>query len=407
MSFAAPPWRPLLDGDLAAQATDTIDAIVRAVSPLRFTDVTLARGACGSALLFHYLDAAHPSGGHRAMAERHLDDAIEGLTAAELPAGLYHGFTGVAWTAQHLRRDGDDDLNDDIDPIIFECLSRPWSLYDLIGGVVGLGVYATERAALPCLARAVDRLREMAVPRGAGLTWFTSPEDLGPKVRSRAPDGWYNLGVAHGVPGVIALVAAAVARGLPALDLLDAAVAWLLSKEISTGAEVTFPYCEVVGDVPDPARIAWCYGDPGIAVTLLGAARSVGNRAWEEKALAIARRAAQRSLETSGVLDAGLCHGAAGVAHLFNRMFQLTGDDLLGEAARTWFARTLAMRRPGIGLAGYRTFEPERTGAQWVDDPSVFTGVAGIALALLAAVSPVDPVWDRLLLASLPAAEDR
>jgi lantibiotic biosynthesis protein len=34
----------------------------------------------------------------------------------------------------------------------------------------------------------------------------------------------------------------------------------------------------------------------------------------------------------------------------------------------------------------------------WTGDPGFLTGAAGIGLALLAAVSPVEPEWDRLLL---------
>jgi hypothetical protein len=38
----------------------------------------------------------------------------------------------------------------------------------------------------------------------------------------------------------------------------------------------------------------------------------------------------------------------------------------------------------------------------WTDDRSFLTGVGGIALALLAAVAPVEPAWDRLLAISVP-----
>ena len=48
-----------------------------------------------------------------------------------------------------------------------------------------------------------------------------------------------------------------------------------------------------------------------------------------------------------------------------------------------------------------------RTGAAdgaptWVDDAGLLTGAAGIALALLAAATPVEPAWDRMLLTSIP-----
>src|SRR5262249_41487720 len=151
-------------------------------------------------------------------------------------------------------------------------------------------------------------------------------------------------------------------------------------------------------------------GDLSVAAALLVAGRCAGLPAWEREGLAIARRAAGRPPEESGVRDAGLCHGAAGVGHLFNRMYQATGGPTLGAAARSWFRRTLAMRRPGRGVGGYQAFRPDLgADAAWVDDPGILTGAAGIALALLAAITPVEPAWDRSLLLSAPprAGEDK
>ena len=39
---------------------------------------------------------------------------------------------------------------------------------------------------------------------------------------------------------------------------------------------------------------------------------------------------------------------------------------------------------------------------EWRDDPGFLNGAAGIGLVLLAAASPLEPEWDRVLLASLP-----
>jgi hypothetical protein len=62
------------------------------------------------------------------------------------------------------------------------------------------------------------------------------------------------------------------------------------------------------------------------------------------------------------------------------------------------------MRRPGKGIAGFQSYYPAAepgAGVLWVDDASFLTGAEGIGLALLAAISPLEPAWDRLLLASL------
>ena len=106
------------------------------------------------------------------------------------------------------------------------------------------------------------------------------------------------------------------------------------------------------------------------------------------------------------IRDAGLCHGAAGLAHLFNRMFQTTGDERLAEAARFWFQWTLSFRQPGEGIAGFRSWKMDPGGeTSWQTDSGLLEGAPGIGLALLAAVSPVEPAWDRVFLVSLRTPE--
>src|SRR5262249_10220302 len=150
-----------------------------------------------------------------------------------------------------------------------------------------------------------------------------------------------------------------------------------------------------------PARLAWCYGDPGIAAALLWAARCVGEPAWEEEARAIARRAAGRPPDQAGVVDAGLWHGACGLGPLFNRLSQATGDEGRAGAARFWFERALAMRRPGRGIGGYEAWLPGVGGQDWVGEAGLLNGAAGIALALLAATTATEPAWDRVLLVAV------
>jgi lantibiotic modifying enzyme len=162
-----------------------------------------------------------------------------------------------------------------------------------------------------------------------------------------------------------------------------------------------------VGSAPDKpymaARLSWCYGDIGIACALLYAARCVQNMVWEKEALAIGRRAALRSFEDSGVQDATICHGAAGVLHMFNRLFQATGEDVFKDAARKWLQRTLNLRQPGIGVAGYRTLVvDEQQNAYWESMSGLLLGAAGIGLAMLATIARREPLWDRPMLISVP-----
>jgi hypothetical protein len=229
---------------------------------------------------------------------------------------------------------------------------------------------------------------------------------LPPSYRTESPRGFYNLGLAHGVPGVIALLGGACAAGVAvdaAMPLLEETVAWLLEQRLPEGERSWFGYWVGPDVVPQGSRLAWCYGDLGIAAALLYSARCVGEATWERAAVSIASAAAARPPEQAGVVDAGLCHGSAGVAHLFNRLYQATGEEELASAARFWFTRTLAFQQAGRGIAGFSAWAQSRGGEMaWVDEPSFLCGAAGIGLALLAATTPVAPDWDRTLMVAIP-----
>ena len=413
-------WRPLLAGDSAAQARDAVRAIaadlaVQAEAP----GPTIAGGDSGLAVFYAYLEDALPGEGFGRRAEETLERAMEALESQSLSPCLYSGFPGIAFAVEHLQRrfyggEDDEDLNEAIDELLAERLAAGgWRReYDLIYGLVGLGVYALERlprtSAAVCLARVVDRIEELAVHTAAGVTWHTPRQLLGAGTYLQAADGIFNLGMAHGIPGVIALLAEAVAAGVEAgraRALLAGAVSWLLAQKLPPGFGSTFSGAVGDGLGPERSRLGWCYGDLGIAAALLLAARAASEPDWEREALEIARRSARRrSTEDSDVVDSGLCHGAAGVAHVFDRLFQATGEAELGNAARWWYEWMLDARRPGQGIGGFRAWEPETPDGPffWRSNPGFLSGAAGIGLALLAAVSPREPAWDRLLLTAIP-----
>jgi lantibiotic biosynthesis protein len=406
-------WRPLLEGALEDRAWESVQAIVNDLEiGHSVVEPSLAGGTTGLAVFHGYLAQTERGQDQAAIARRYLERATGALADNPTSASLYAGLTGAGWAIAHLQGripglDGEQDLAE-IDEVLLNHLDQsPWGDdYDLISGLVGFGVYALERlprpAAAACLERVVDRLAETAERRPEGITWWTNPAWLLPETREKYPSGYYNLGLAHGVPGVIALLGQACAARVAvdkARPLLEQAVRWLLAQPGPGGFDSW-----IVPGVPKAAtRLAWCYGDPGIAAALLGAARCLDEPDWERAALAIAGRAAERPPEQAGVVDAGLCHGAAGLGHLFNRIFQATGEPQFAEAARFWFERTLGTRQTERGIGGYSAWGPGVDDKMaWVDDPGLLTGAAGIALALLAATTPIEPAWDRMLLLAIP-----
>lgn len=413
-------WKPLLMGEDAGKASEILRSIEvsleRAIPVVQ--EPSLSSGYTGLALFHGYMAAAYGEAHATDIAERRLDTALDLAPRYSLPMGLFGGWTGIAWTTHHLQSllegTASEEANAEFDATLEDLVqTRPWRWeYDLIHGLLGLGCYAADHPDRTFRGRVlraiIARLAEVALEREDGLTWLTIPDPLSGRRGSIPTDGYFCMGLAHGVPGVVGFLARILAadddigreRG-EAERLLVGAVAWLLANKRPDDGGSVFPYRLAATEPDNSARSAWCYGDPGVAVALFAAARARKREDWEREAIRIAERDCARPFEYSGVVDAELCHGAAGLGHLYNRLYQATGNLTFARAARDWFQRVLAMCRPGEGVAGFSSWWPEA--GEWQAESGFLTGVAGIGLALLAAISSLVPEWDRLLLLSLPS----
>jgi hypothetical protein len=420
---AACRWRPLLSGPAGRRALRTVDAIAESIAPLApgERDPSLAGGQAGLAVLYAWL--AEGGRGPRAadLARQCLDRAIEAVATDAMGSSFWEGFPGIAWATEVVDRTlnggaggGDATVdNDAVDDALLQLLSQPrqWPApHDLVFGVTGLGVYALERfpraSAAECLHHVVARLEASARRDPHGIFWWTQP--LG--IRQRAdredyPSGRADLGMAHGAAGAIGLLGALCGSGVERTTvrpLLEGAVSWLLAQAVATESGPTFPLWLAPDLDPVPARSAWCYGDPGVAAALWMAARGAGKPAWAREAVALACRSAERPVTEAGVVDAGFCHGTAGLAHLYNRLYQVTGEPRLGRAAVHWLERTLEwcdLARAGGG--SWVAPNPDPGQGPW-SGIELTRGAVGVALVLLAAATPIEPSWDRMFLLSAP-----
>jgi lantibiotic modifying enzyme len=395
--------------DAASAAVDDIaQALLRGdCEPVG--DASLATGHTGLALFFGCLAAARQDEALADAASDRLSDALRTAAGASLGAGLHSGLTGVCWGTRYLDEllsgEPETDATRDLDEWLIQALGSPsWDApFDLMYGLAGIACYAADHSERDIGSRLaaplVGRLESLAASERGGLTWRLPAARLPEAKRALcSAEGYTDLGVAHGIAGVIGALARLCAADLEAgraRRLLDGAVAWLLASRRAAESGSTFSYFSFQ-DVS--CRSAWCYGDPGIAAALLLAAEAAGEPPWRDEAVAIARRDCARPLEDAQVLDAELCHGAAGLGHLYNRLYQATGDETFAAAARSWMERTLAMRRPGAPAGGFHNYWQETDA--WHSEAGLLVGASGVGLGLLAATTALAPGWDRCLLLS-------
>jgi lantibiotic biosynthesis protein len=283
-----------------------------------------------------------------------------------------------------------------------------------VGGLVGYGIYALEH---PCrkfggemIAQVMRHLTDCSTKIVDGITWKTPPRLLPPHQRELFPNGYHNLGLAHGIAGIVGLLSRCIEADFHADQaklLLSLTIRWLLevrqsveAREQSSGNNFYFPdWLESKGSRP----LAWCYGDLGMSVVLCRAGQACGIPKWRELALLIARDCADRKGLKSAVVDMGLCHGSAGAALIFLRLWQHTGEETFADACRYWVSRTLEMRKPEFKYsAGVFSLEGIGDNRSQVEKGGYMTGAAGVGLALLACMTNCTARWDAPMLTDLP-----
>ena len=357
-----------------------------------------ASGKCGQAILFCHESMRRNDDELLKHVRQLLDEVWEKVAQQTLSIDLFSGLSGIAWSIDHLcTMLGNEtlgiscDFSDELDMLIVHALSsrpnvRSIQHFELVSGLAGIGIAALERT--PNKSTAViyrlvaDRLRAISEPVGdlAQITWHT-PVRLMSSDRERGlyPNGNYNLGLAHGVPGVIALLGIAAQRQMasPAdLDLLVQSVEWLLAQSHLPDA-LSFSYC--VGDNRD-ARTAWCYGDMGVAIGLTQAALGLNDTRLRSTAVDLAAKSVTRAKGSTGVMDAGLCHGSFGVAHVCSRFYDLTNEERFATARENWLAVSFEQFACTPDEGVFRSFDP--INQRWKVDYSLLTGMVGSGLVL-------------------------
>lgn len=419
--FEAPLETAVLEGGTRSTALAALQAVAEdlpAALPRKPSDLPPSHASeyvwslASAGLFFTYLARAEiVDGDHEAIVNEILDAAIR-LTEeiADVRPSLYGGVAGLGWTIHHVGRllgGWDPEATEVLDTELLaylEHLSPSTSPFDLMGGLVGLGVYGLEAENRRLVELVVEHLAALSEESPEGLSWWTPPEVGG---RAFFASGHFNLGLAHGVAGVLAFLADVHEAGIAEVQgLLSGAARWLRRQKLSGGERRTFPWA-VAPDQPPLAWAfdpGWAYSDAGIAFGLFRAGQVLEDPGVTGEALVIGEREA-RELASVPVRNPGIGYGPAGYVRIFTRWFEHTGRQVFRGAARQSLGDLLALRQPGKGIGGFVTID--RSGRERGVDPSFLSGASGIGLVLLAACSPVEPLWDRLLLLSPPVIHSR
>jgi len=443
------PWTPVLPPELTARAMAVVRSVAErlqdqhrvglavAAAPrqtslprtIRWLSPTLAQGDAGIALTCAYLDSCLANEGWDRIGHDYLTVAAEGAEGLpHLSTGMFGGLAGLAFAGWSLSRGATryrrllTVLDDTLLPQVTaqaDSLARLTSdgvsvgEFDVISGLSGIGAYLLHRREDPGAAMALEAaLRSfvaLTADSGNRPRWWTPAHLLGDEeMAALYPHGNLNCGLAHGVPGPLALMALAISHGIVVSgieDAVDRLADWLVEHRADDGWGVNWPYAisltqegspDPSASADAPSRAAWCYGAPGVARALWLAGLARDRPEWRNLAIEAMEAVYRRPIAARQIDSPTFCHGVAGLLQVTLRFANDTRLPVFTEAATALTEGLLSAYEPD-SLLGYRNWEP---GGNRVDHAGLLDGAPGVVLTLLTASNDVEPSWDRAFLLS-------
>jgi len=319
-----------------------------------------------------------------ARAAKHLTRAIAINDSVPSNSSLYKGTTGLGWAVQIFDEPGRLPWREEfLQYLDFELASALRASdeieLDIVNGFAGIMIYALAREQCapgyaPMWTVIADKVFQI-------FSHWMQIIDYGAEASE-----YRNLGLAHGIPGVISVAAAAAARGLlspQAVDVVVKSLGRLWELRLPVGNSFSYE----VGK-SQRARLAWCYGGIGIAAVFRSSVQ-ISSHSMDRFEMICDACMDQYFEHDHGLKDASVCHGHAGVALAFsafantkgiepNRAKRLT--DLADRASETALAQEKKSAHGPVFLfstsSGYR------------EHASFLEGSPGVALALSAGQTP-------------------
>lgn len=288
------------------------------------------------------------------------------------------------------------------------------NFYDVISGVAGIGNYLlghVEKKGFlellkDILATLVSFCSSLVIHGQTVPGWYRHADDeFLPQDRSKFPKGNFNLGFAHGIPGVLAFLSLSLSKGIVVDKQKETIVRvanWIWDKHaikekgIFWGDRISFEE-ETTGIREERlfVRDAWCYGTPGVSRALFLAGLALDDTQIKNQAIEALKNVFCRSREEWRLPGLSFCHGISGLLTLTCKMYQETALPLFKVKLQELKNAILTSHNPQWELG----FFPENISD--IPEPlrsekiGMLEGISGILLPLLLCDFAKEDTWMR------------
>lgn len=219
-----------------------------------------------------------------------------------------------------------------------------------------------------------------------------------PFIQNKKIKYYVNLGLSHGIPGVLLILVKSYMKGIRLNGHLRA-IQYL--KDILFNSYIVKQKCwpDSIMFCKDSNKVmiekwymrdAWCYGTPGVAYVMLKTAEALN----DDHLKTISVDAMLNSLKhQSGDIPPTFCHGYAGLLYLSNRFYKDTKIESFRDYQKSFIRKILSSydQRHAFGFKNIDIVNGKKC---QTDDFGLLSGTIGIMLSLLAVYYGRKTPWD-------------
>jgi len=392
---------------------------------VQWLDASFASGFAGLAVMYEYMDQCFPDQSWDHVAYTYMKKAaISTQNSALTHPSLFSGTSGMAMALHLLSKNTNvyTKAQKQINQHLYQQIMYHKQLrqkqqetsisdYDLISGASGWLLYLVslehpDEYVLSSIEEILAYLVALTKPGQVcgSENWYVSANRLLEIQRELYPEGQFNCGLSHGIPGPLAALAIAWLSGYRYQGMREAMLFvsdWLIQHRTTDQWGINWPnaiplrQAKQIQDWKNlpSARAAWCYGAPGIATSLWLVGKALDDEHLSQVALEAIKATLCRPSSVRSIDSPTICHGQAGLLQICLRFAHETRDSIIIDYIPLLLTNILQTFSEDYPI-GFRDLEKPHI---YVDQPAWLTGATGVAMVLLAAATGITPHWDRLL----------
>lgn len=326
-----------------------------------------------------------------------------------------NGIAGFGWLLCYIKEHNiieiPNYLFEQMDNILSDSINQnpdmPW---DILHGKLGIVRYFLKRCNRELVANTLYYLQKTAIIDNNEYRWLSQDH-----FHLTVAGHNFDCGLAHGMAGILYFLSKAYELGIErelCLKLGNGIIMFYFNNEQDIRMVGSyFPNRVMMQKTsttpPQFSRLAWCYGDLGILYSIYLYYHKIGNsEGMNDIVKKLQQTTLRKNCDFNGVHDAMICHGSAGIAHIYNRLYFMTDLIEFKEAAFYWLRVSLKISRdesvspPFKFVVSAFSSKEKSNKPKWDESLGLLEGVIGLELVLLSFYNYRHMDWDEVIMLS-------